>query len=84
MNLKFKILILGLGITITGCTAFPELEEAVTFSESQAGITEFLSPDALENITADMDHRRQDDYSAKLKALRNKAGKLRDQDLSNN
>ena len=84
MNLKPQILILGLGITITGCTAFPELEEAVTFNESQAGITEFLSSDALQNITADMDHRQQDNYSAKLKALRNKADKLRVQDLSNN
>jgi len=84
MNLKLQILILGLGITITGCTAFPELEEAVTFSESQAGITEFLSSDALQNITADMDHRQQDNYLAKLKALRNKADKLRVQDRSNN
>jgi hypothetical protein len=84
MNLKHQILILGLGITITGCTAFPELEEAVTFSESQAGIKEFLSSDALQNITADMDHRQQDNYSAKLKALRNKADKLRVKDLSNN
>ena len=84
MNLKLQILILGVGITITSCTAFPELEEAVTFSETQAGITEFLSSDALQNVTADMDHRQQDNYSAKLKALRNRADKLRVQDLSNN
>jgi len=84
MNLKLQISILGIGITITGCTAFPELEEAVTFNESQAGITEFLSSDGLQKITAGMDHRQQDNYSAKLKALRNKADKLRVKDLSGN
>ena len=82
MKFKLQILILGFGVTITGCMAFPELEEAVFFDGSQAKFTEFLSVDALRDITADMDLRQQDNYSAKLKNLRNRADDLRVQDLS--
>ena len=82
MKFKLQVLILGLGVTTTGCMAFPELEEAVIFDRSQAKFKEFLSVDALQDITADMDLRQQDNYSAKLKNLRNRADDLRVQDLS--
>ena len=84
MKFKLQILILGLGVTTTGCMVFPELEEAAAGGGSQAEFIEFLSVDALQDITADLDHRQQDNYSAKLKNLRDRADKLRVRDLSNN
>ena len=84
MIIKFCILSIGLACIISGCTSFPELEEAAPLDEPKAEFTEFLTSEMLNDITYSSSEKTQLINETKLASMRRRADKLRNQILADN
>ena len=84
MIIKFCILSIGLACIISGCTSFPELEEAAPQDDPTAEFTEFLTSEMLNSITYSSSEKTQPFNETKLASMRRRADKLRNQILAGN
>ena len=84
MIIKFCILSMGLECIISGCASFPELEEAAPLDNPTAEFTEFLTSEALNDITYRSSQKTQPFNEAQLTSMRRRADRLRNQILADN
>ena len=84
MILKFCIMSMGITCIISGCTSFPELEEAAPLDDPTAKFTEFLTSEVLNEITYRPSPKTQLLDEAQLASMRRRADKLRNQILADN
>ena len=84
MIIKFCILSIWLACIISGCTSFPELEEAAPQDDPTAEFTEFLTSEVLNEITYRPSSKTQLFNEAQLASMRRRADRLRNQILAGN
>ena len=84
MIIKFCILSIGLACIISGCTSFPELEEAAPRDDPTAEFIEFLTSEVLNEITYRPSSKTQLFNEAQLASMRRRADRLRNQILADN
>ena len=84
MIIKSRILSMGLTCIISGCTSFPELEEAAPLDDPTAEFTEFLTSEELDDIPYKSSEKTQLFNEAQLASMRRRSNKLRNQILADN
>ena len=84
MIIKFCILSIGLACIISGCTSFPELEEAAPLDDPTAEFIEFLTSEELHDIPYMSSEDTQLFNEAQLASARRRSDKLRKQILADN
>ena len=84
MIIKFCILSIGLACIISGCTSFPELEEAALQDDPTAEFTEFLTTEELDDIPYRSSEKTQLFNESQLASMRRRSDKLRNQILTEN